>query len=113
MEASLPRRFIAPARDREQYSRAQGAMTSSPTTFRGRAGYETVFLNGWDVPLPATTKLADDVLPVPGSDGDRLDYEHFSIVMSKSRRLGFANYRATDEAFFDLFARLRQDRLIP
>jgi nucleoside-diphosphate-sugar epimerase len=33
--------------------------------------------------------------------------------MSKSRRLGFTEYRATDEAFFDLFARLRQDRLIP
>ncbi len=33
--------------------------------------------------------------------------------MSKSRRLGFIHYHATDEAFFDLFARLRQDRLIP
>ena len=33
--------------------------------------------------------------------------------MSKSRRLGFAGYRATDDAFFDLFERLRQDRLIP
>ncbi|MFC7734993.1 SDR family oxidoreductase [Roseomonas sp. GCM10028921] len=33
--------------------------------------------------------------------------------MSKSRRLGFTAYRATDDAFFDLFARLRADRLIP
>ena len=33
--------------------------------------------------------------------------------MSKSRRLGFTGYRATDDAFFDLFARLRADRLIP
>ena len=33
--------------------------------------------------------------------------------MSKSRRLGFTGYRATDEAFFDLFARLRAERLIP
>ncbi|GGE03491.1 NAD dependent epimerase/dehydratase [Aureimonas endophytica] len=33
--------------------------------------------------------------------------------MSKSRRLGFTAYQATDEAFFDLFARLRADRLIP
>jgi endonuclease G len=68
-------------------SEVEGEITSTPTTFRGRAGYQTVFLNGWDVPLPATTKIADDVLPVPGSDGDRLDYEHFSVVMSKSRRL--------------------------
>jgi hypothetical protein len=33
--------------------------------------------------------------------------------MSKSRRLGFLRYQATDEAFFDLFAQLRADRLIP
>ena len=33
--------------------------------------------------------------------------------MSKSRRLGFTGYRATDDAFFDLFERLRADRLIP
>jgi nucleoside-diphosphate-sugar epimerase len=33
--------------------------------------------------------------------------------MSKSRRMGFTGYRATDDAFFDLFERLRSDRLIP
>ncbi|KQT31905.1 NAD-dependent dehydratase [Sphingomonas sp. Leaf412] len=33
--------------------------------------------------------------------------------MGKSRRLGFTEYRATDDAFFDLFARLRAARLIP
>ena len=33
--------------------------------------------------------------------------------MSKSRRLGFAAYQSTDDAFFELFARLRADRLIP
>ncbi|HEY2050794.1 MAG TPA: NAD-dependent dehydratase, partial [Caulobacteraceae bacterium] len=33
--------------------------------------------------------------------------------MSKSRRLGFLDYQATDEAFFDLFARLRAARIIP
>ena len=33
--------------------------------------------------------------------------------MSKSRRLGFTAYQATDEAFLDLFGRLRADRLIP
>lgn len=33
--------------------------------------------------------------------------------MSKSRRLGFTAYQPTDDAFFDLFARLRTDRLIP
>jgi nucleoside-diphosphate-sugar epimerase len=33
--------------------------------------------------------------------------------MSKSRRLGFLDYQATDAAFLDLFERLRADRLIP
>ena len=33
--------------------------------------------------------------------------------MSKSRKLGFTAYQATDDAFFDLFERLRAERLIP
>jgi nucleoside-diphosphate-sugar epimerase len=33
--------------------------------------------------------------------------------MSKSRRLGFTAYQPTDDAFIDLFERLRADRLIP
>ncbi|MDB5723441.1 MAG: NAD-dependent epimerase/dehydratase family protein [Novosphingobium sp.] len=33
--------------------------------------------------------------------------------MSKSRRLGFAGYEPTDDAFFALFEQLRADRLIP
>jgi hypothetical protein len=33
--------------------------------------------------------------------------------ISKSRKLGFAVYQPTDESFFDLFERLRADRLIP
>ncbi len=33
--------------------------------------------------------------------------------MSKSRRLGFGFYQASDDAFFDLFGRLREARVIP
>jgi nucleoside-diphosphate-sugar epimerase len=33
--------------------------------------------------------------------------------MSKSRRLGFTEYQPTDAAFFDLFGRLRAERVIP
>jgi nucleoside-diphosphate-sugar epimerase len=33
--------------------------------------------------------------------------------MSKSRKLGFTDYQPTDESFFQLFERLRKDRLIP
>ncbi len=33
--------------------------------------------------------------------------------MSKSRKLGFLDYQASDEAFFEVFARLRASKLIP
>jgi nucleoside-diphosphate-sugar epimerase len=33
--------------------------------------------------------------------------------MSKSRKLGFLDYQATDDSFFDLFARLREAPIIP
>src|SRR5579875_3721509 len=33
--------------------------------------------------------------------------------MSKSRKLGFLEYQATDDSFFALFERLRAERLIP
>jgi nucleoside-diphosphate-sugar epimerase len=33
--------------------------------------------------------------------------------MSKSRKLGFLDYQASDDSFFDLFARLRAERIIP
>jgi len=33
--------------------------------------------------------------------------------MSKSRKLGFLDYQATDDSFFELFARLRAARIIP
>jgi hypothetical protein len=33
--------------------------------------------------------------------------------MSKSRELGFTRYQTTDKSFFDLFERLRHDRVIP
>ena len=33
--------------------------------------------------------------------------------MSKSRKLGFLEYQATDDSFFDLFSRLRAANVIP
>jgi nucleoside-diphosphate-sugar epimerase len=33
--------------------------------------------------------------------------------MSRSRKLGFLDYQATDDSFFDLFNRLRSERIIP
>ena len=65
----------------------EGVRTSDAGAFQGRAGYDADFLPGFAVPLPDTGAIAGDVLPVTGSEGDRLDYKHFSILMSKSRRL--------------------------
>ncbi|GGB81739.1 SDR family oxidoreductase [Dyadobacter sediminis] len=33
--------------------------------------------------------------------------------MSKSRKLGFTNFQSTQDSFYDLFEKLRKDRLIP
>ncbi len=33
--------------------------------------------------------------------------------MSKSRKLGFLDYQPTEDAFFDLFTKLREARIIP
>ena len=61
---------------------------SPPERFVGQTGYDTDFLAGFPVPLPVPQgEKADDVLPVPLSDCNRLDYLHYSAVMSKSRKI--------------------------
>lgn len=53
-----------------------------------REGYRADFLGDFTVPWPQLTEAyRDDLLPIPNSVEDRLDYTHFSIAMSKSRRL--------------------------
>lgn len=66
---------------------AASTRTSSASSFAERQGYRAEHLGEFVVPLPDTSAIAADVLPVPGKSDARLDYEHFSIVMSKSRRL--------------------------
>lgn len=57
------------------------------TTEQRRAGYSAAFL-GRDIPLPAlTARNRADALPLIGSSDVVLTYQHFSIVMSRSRRL--------------------------
>jgi endonuclease G len=52
-----------------------------------RTGYDANFL-GFDVPLPEPVGArARDVLPIEGTTDNRLDYTHFSVVMSRSRRI--------------------------
>ena len=52
-----------------------------------RQGYRADFLGEFQVPWPRPNAiLAGDVHPLPASS-DRLDYTHFSISLSRSRRL--------------------------
>ncbi len=63
----------------------KGPRTSLPEMFDGRGGYDENFLGEFVVPMPTSGDgRGDDVLAVPGG---RLDYTHFSVVMSKSRRI--------------------------
>lgn len=66
-----------------------GLRTSPKGYFDGRQGYRADHLGAFVVPLPDTAAIADDVLPVADRRDGRLDYEHFSIVMSRSRRLAW------------------------
>jgi len=64
-----------------------GPRITPPAAFTGRQGYSGDFLGAFvvDLPKPGAAR-AGDVLVIPASS-DRLDYQHFSVVMSKSRRL--------------------------
>lgn len=62
-------------------------------------------------------RLAEPDLAVIASawhtDGDLGRPIEVVTDMSKSRKLGFLDYQATDDSFFDLFAQLREARIIP
>jgi nucleoside-diphosphate-sugar epimerase len=47
------------------------------------------------------------------TDGDLGRPVEIVTDMTKSRKLGFTAYQATDESFFQLFEKLREDHLIP
>jgi hypothetical protein len=67
--------------------------------------------------IAAKYRLAEDDLNVLVSawhtDADLGRPIEVVTDMSKSRKLGFTAYQPTDDSFFDLFAKLREDRLIP
>ncbi|MEU4418976.1 DNA/RNA non-specific endonuclease, partial [Nocardia salmonicida] len=83
-----------------------------------RAGYDEAFLgDGLDVPLPAVTSGADDVLTfqVDGQDEQVLRYEHFSVLMSAGRRMCRFSAVNIDGTDHKKFARVgwRTDPRIP
>lgn len=63
--------------------------TTPPDEFENREGFNTNFLDGWQIPLPnATGTHAADMRELRrGGEGVELRYQHFSVIMSASRRL--------------------------
>jgi endonuclease G len=65
---------------------AAGDGETAATSFAGRSGYDPDFLTGWNIPLPMPT--GNDARSLRrGGTGVELKYEHFSVIMSKSRRM--------------------------
>lgn len=67
---------------------ARTAVVAEPSrSFPGREGFDSAFL-GVELPLPKlAAELAADAAPLKDGSGVELEYTHFSVVMSKSRRL--------------------------
>lgn len=65
-----------------------GTLVSDPQKFTGRGGYNSNFIEGWKIKLPhAIGAKMDDMLQLKGVDSFELKYMHFSVIMSKSRKL--------------------------
>lgn len=68
--------------------RAARPRISPPSRFEGRRGFAGDHLAGFALQLPEPRGVrARDVLPVAGDGSGRLDYMHFSAVMSGSRKI--------------------------
>lgn len=68
--------------------RAARPKIRQPAYFDGRLGFDDGHLANFKVPLPTPLgERARDVTPIGGDASGRLDYTHFSIVMSGSRRI--------------------------
>jgi endonuclease G len=69
-------------------ARESAPMMRAPIDYEGRQGYSMTFLHDFEVPHPRLTGVRqDDAVPLLDDSGTELKYQHFSIVMSKSRRL--------------------------
>jgi len=66
----------------------EGNPVSNPGVFNGREGYDPDFIEGWPIALPKAVGVkAVDMLPLRGTQDVELKYMHFSVIMSKSRKL--------------------------
>ncbi|MPQ87136.1 DNA/RNA non-specific endonuclease [Pseudomonas sp. MAFF 730085] len=68
-------------------ARASQPRVTPAKELQNRRGYAQDFLGSFAVPWPTVAdSIAEDVQPLEGG-GERLDYTHFSVTMSRSRRL--------------------------
>src|SRR5262249_56670817 len=75
-------------RRRAPRERQKTAAPTPPAVSAARKGYNAAFVEGLSVPLPKPVgRMRADVLPVEHSADGRLNYQHFSVVLSKSRRI--------------------------
>ncbi|TDF56776.1 DNA/RNA non-specific endonuclease [Cupriavidus sp. L7L] len=100
----VPQNFNAPAAARTPMVRfaspdpdeADNAIETETaiSDYLDRKGYETAFLGSdFAIPLPVVERDASDVLvfDLEGRSETELRYEHFSVVMSRSRRMCFCS----------------------
>lgn len=66
----------------------EGNPVSQPGNFEGREGYDPNFIDSWPIALPKAIGTKErDMLRLRGSNSFELKYMHFSIIMSKSRKM--------------------------
>ena len=82
------RRIANPSALANPAVRSPSQRTTPAEALTDRKGYQDDFLEEFHVPWPQLAEpYRADLLQVPNSAENRLDYTHFSIAMSKSRRL--------------------------
>ena len=90
---AAPSRYrLPPVPPRDDEADIQIEEEAAASDYRDREGYQANFLGGDRVvELPRVERDADDVLDfdVDGQSETRLRYEHFSVVMCRSRRMCF------------------------
>jgi endonuclease G len=88
--AAAPRRYRGSGVDADDF--IDDGNEAVAADYRNRKGYQPDFLGEKaSVDMPEVKRFADDILTYEGGDGEEsvLPYEHYSVVLSKSRRMCF------------------------
>lgn len=77
----------------------------SPESYADRVGFIRDFVPGVTAIEPGLAKVADDLTPVRNGAGSELKYTHFSVWMSRSRRLALCTAVNIDGSALRRYAR--------